>query len=355
MAGLAPWVFVVVLLRGACDAAVSDAQENTCLDSKANKQLVQSRKILKAVIDLQDMVVTEVEDMVALNDYPKNCSCHHDSVQTPLCKDGTRSPFGEQAGTEAEWCGSTKKVIQCPCEKPQMCNHTAGNGKTMKGGTYFCAKSCEEVLDGIFKNVCEPTPLPTPLPTPMPTPLPTTAPPTLMTAFFDAPSSVATTNNWGSAMRELMGFCQDKGYKTGVPTGHSGNHNDKEVRGIFCLKGEGVNWFDAPSSFGVEDDWGKAFRDINDKCEGGMTPEGYGGGIPNGHGASNLRGCYCFKRGSFFKSYDTPFSFSVNGNNDWAGALTQVGGWCQNKGFDWGFPNGHKGDNVRGANCFKKG
>jgi len=114
MAGLAPWVFVVVLLRGACDAAVSDAQENTCLDSKANKQLVQSRKILKAVIDLQDMVVTEVEDMVALNDYPKNCSCHHDSVQTPLCKDGTRSPFGEQAGTEAEWCGSTKKSYTMP-------------------------------------------------------------------------------------------------------------------------------------------------------------------------------------------------------------------------------------------------
>ena len=176
MAGLAPWVFVVVLLRGACDAAVSDAQENTCLDSKANKQLVQSRKILKAVIDLQDMVVTDVEDMVAWWDhYPKNCSCHHDSVQRPLCEDGTLSTFGKTASTKSDWCGGTKKVIQCPCEKPQMCNHTAGNGKTMKGGTYFCAKSCEEVLDGIFKNVCEPTPMPTPLPT---------APPPLTTAFF---------------------------------------------------------------------------------------------------------------------------------------------------------------------------
>jgi len=500
MAGLAPWVFVVVLLRVSCDAAVSNAHEETCLDSKTNNQLVQARRSLDLIADKEeDLAATKI---VRRNKCPwlinEGKGCHQDDTK-PLCEDGNFS-------WSCKADGHGERLL-CPCEWPRMCSH-----KTCRGGEYCCEPTCinhggmrpcegEEEPEPTNEPDPEEEPTPTPEPTPEPnnllgdgiirikgaptyclnvqygkyvngasiiawscsphhdnmdfewrasdrtirpkhaptycfdvdananyaaltplklwecsgasnqqftfdsdsgsiypaaqetmafnvekgisgdlndraiilwektSPLPENMvfevstsgvplpppPPTLMTAFFDAPSGVATTSNWGSAMRELMGFCQNKGYKTGVPTGHRANIDGKEVRGIWCLKGEGVNWFDAASSFGVEHDWGKAFRDIHNKCEGGMTPQGYGGGIPNGNEASNLRGCYCFKRGPFFKWYDTPFSFSVNGNNDWAGALTQVGGWCQNKGFDWGFPNGHEGHNVRGANCFKKG
>lgn len=497
MAGLAIWVFVVMLLRVACDAAVSNAHEETCLDSKANNQLVQARRSLDVHADgEEDLAATETVRHKKCPWLLSEKGCHNNGKK-PLCEDGNYS-----WSCSAEGHGER---VQCPCHDwPRMCSH-----KTCRGSEYCCETTCanhggprpcegeqepeptnepdpeeEPALaptpepnnllgDGIIRIKGAPThclnvqhgkyvktasiiawpcwpyadnmdfewrandktirpkhaptycfdvnadanyasltpiqlwechgasnqqftfdsdsgsiypaaqdkmafnvekglsgdlrdraiilwarssPLPENMVFEVSTPqVPLTPEPTLTSAFYDAESGVATTSNWGSAMRELMGFCQNKGYKTGVPSGHRANVNGKEVRGIFCLKGEGVNWFDAPSSFGVEDDWGKAFRDIGSKCEGGMTPEGYGGGIPNGNEVPNLRGCYCFKRGPFFKWYDTPFSFSVNGNNDWAGALTQVGGWCQKKGFDWGFPNGNEGHNVRGANCFKTG
>lgn len=349
MAGLGSWVLVVMLLRVACDAAVSNAHEETCLDSKANNQLVQARRSLHVHADgEEDLAATEIVRHKKCPWLLSEKGCHNDGKK-PLCEDGNYS-----WRCSAEGHGER---IQCPCHDwPRMCSH-----KTCRGGEYCCETTCANhggprPCEGDQEP--EPTNEPDPEEEPelAPAPEPNNPPePTLTSTFYDAPSGVATTSNWGSAMRELMGFCQNQGYKTGVPTGHRANVKGKEVRGIFCLKGEGVNWFDAPSSFNVEDDWGKAFRDIGSKCEGGMTPEGYGGGIPNGHEVPNLRGCYCFKRGPFFKWYDTPFSFSVNGNNDWAGALREVGGWCQKKGFDWGFPNGNEGHNVRGANCFKTG
>jgi len=184
MAVLTRFVSAMVLFRVSCNTAVSDAREETCLDSKANTQLVQARTISESVTDVDDMVVLEVVQ-------PGNCSCHHNGEQKPLCTDGTLGSTHSWGG----WCGQNKQVLQCPCEKPQMCANSNGTHKIPSKifGTYWCSSSCEKILSGV-KLVCEekpeiepaaeptpeptakPTPKPTPMPTPMPTPLPTPEP-----------------------------------------------------------------------------------------------------------------------------------------------------------------------------------
>lgn len=350
MACLPPFVLAMVLFRVACDAAVSDAREETCLDSEANKHLVQARRSLNAVTDeKEDLAATEaVKREKCPWHMTEGKGCHQHSDQRPLCEDGNYSWSCSKGGH-----GERQ---QCPCEWPRMCNEKRCRGD------YCCEPTCGDfggprLCEG--EQEAEPTnepttpPEPIPEPTPQPTPRPTPQPPTLIDDWFDAESSVATDSNWGTAMRELMGFCQKKGYKAGVPTGNRANYDGKEVRGVWCLKGDALNWFDAPTNFHVENDWGPAFRYINNRCRDDIP--GYATGIPNGHHADNLRGSYCFKQGPFLKWVDTPFSFSVNGNNDWSGALTKVGAWCQKEGWDWGFPNGHEAHGVRGAFCFKEG
>jgi len=130
MAGLAPWVFVVVLLRGACDAAVSNAHEETCLDSKANKQLVQARMSLDLIADKEeDLAATKI---VRRDKCPwlinEGKGCHQDDTK-PLCEDGNYS-----------WTcradGHGERLL-CPCTWPRMCSH-----KTCRGGEYCCEPTC---------------------------------------------------------------------------------------------------------------------------------------------------------------------------------------------------------------------
>jgi len=196
--------------------------------------------------------------------------------------------------------------------------------------------------------------------------------PTLNVTFFDAPSTVSTGRLWGTAMRELMGFCQGKGYSAGVPTGHVGTVAGKTVRGVFCLRGEGVKWFDAHQSFAWETDWGEAFRSIDSWCK---SQTGWEAGVPNGHHAKNRRGCYCFKQGPFLKKYDvditveragrlgdTPLisEFSYYNDNDWGKAMVTIGEYCRGTGWQWGFTNGVRSryDMIRydyvEAYCFKE-
>jgi len=233
------WI-LVTFLHAACDAATTNAQEETCAGSHVTQQLLQGRNILHAENHEEETVAA---DFVLSDDGQQD---FEKSVQSILgrtascpwqlgCHKGKRWDCTCEDGTNATRCrdGGHGERVLCGCSRPYMC------AESCLGNDYCCSPSEVGCSDYGGLRQC---------PTPEPTPLPTTAPPTLMTAFFHAPSSVATTSNWGSAMRELMGFCQDKGYKTGVPTGHSANDNGKEVRGIWCLKGEGVNWFDAPSS-----------------------------------------------------------------------------------------------------------
>jgi len=183
----------------------------------------------------------------------------------------------------------------------------------------------------------------------VPTPQPTPAPPTLVVDFYDEKSTLATDRNWGTAKRKLMQRCIDRGYKAGIPTGHHAIIGGNHVRGVFCVKGDGVDWHDARTTFAVETDWGAASRAIAGFC-GALN--GYITGVPNGHQAAHVRGCYCFKEGPFIQWYDIPATFNTR-NNNWGDAARRSGDWCKRNGWQWGFPNGHAQGNVRGVYCFK--
>jgi len=187
---------------------------------------------------------------------------------------------------------------------------------------------------------------------------------TLNVKFFDAPLTVSTGSKWGTAMSELMEFCQEKGYRAGVPTGHVGS-GGKKVRGVYCLSGDGVKHSDAQDqTFAVETDWGNAFRSIHSWC----TSQGLQAGVPNGHHSGDLRGCYCFKRGPFIRKYNVDITvtrgppligkFKYYNDNDWGKAMRTIGKFCRDKGWQWGFTNGYRGPYIKydyvEAYCFKE-
>jgi len=183
---------LVAFLDAACDAATSDAREETCVDSNVKQQLLQARNVLESKQDEGEDVLANanVEQQVEKAKHASirrqtTCpwhmteghGCHKGGTQKALCKNGNYSwqcidkGYGERQ--------------QCPCSLPYMCKKkTCGGGKE-----HCCEKSCEgEKYGGLRpcegkpeieptgEPVSEPTVAPTPEPTPEPTPLPTPVP-----------------------------------------------------------------------------------------------------------------------------------------------------------------------------------
>jgi hypothetical protein len=171
--------------------------------------------------------------------------------------------------------------------------------------------------------------------------------PSLVVHFFNFPSTVRTERDWATAMRTLMTFCNQHGYRTGVPTGYKGIVHGSEVRGVFCLKGTGVDWFNAPMDashhcrFDVV--WSVCLKTVRSKCRAGH----YITGLPDGHTSGSHRGSYCFKNGRFIKRYafnvdlyDLTSSEINQGKDGWGHQMRTVGGLCRERGWDWGIPTG---------------
>lgn len=166
-----------------CDATITNAQEETCVDARVQQQLVQARKSL---VEAKKDAAEDVADAESEQEPAKPCpwhmteghGCHTHSDQRALCANGKYS-----------WrCGGER--LQCPCSLPYMCAEKKCGG----GEDYCCEKSCEKhggMRKCHGKPEVEPTgepivtpepttapaPEPTPAPTPEPTPAPTPAPP----------------------------------------------------------------------------------------------------------------------------------------------------------------------------------
>jgi len=208
---------VVAFFVSACNAATTDAQEETCVDPNVKQQLLQARNVLESKQDEEEDVAANA-DIAQEDEKAKHASirrqttcpwhmteghgCHKGGTQKAKCKDGTYS-----------WrCieGNHGERQQCPCSLPYMCKKkTCGGGKE-----HCCEKSCddEEKYGGLrpcdgkpeveptgepvfgkkevdedepppkptakptAEPTAEPTPVPTPEPTPEPTPVPTPQP-----------------------------------------------------------------------------------------------------------------------------------------------------------------------------------
>jgi len=190
-------------------------------------------------------------------------------------------------------------------------------------------------------------------------------PHSLVVDFFNAPSMVPTESNWGTAMRNLMGFCVKKGYKAGVPTGYVGTVGGKAVRGVFCFNGTGVKYVNLPTSRHrwnkVETYWGDAQANMDEKCYRYGKSE-YKTGIPNGYLSSGHRAGYCFKKGPFIKHYQfriAGLGFKIYDQHSWGHEMRTIGGFCQQNKWDWGFPTGRalgkRSRSYAEAYCFKEG
>jgi len=130
-----------------------------------------------------------------------------------------------------------------------------------------------------------------------------------------------------------------------VPTGNQIH----DLRGVQCLKGDAITWFDVPAGFDVESFWFQAFREVSDWCS---AKQGYASGVPNGQQDIGARGAYCIKQGPGIKWFDAPKDFSV-GDSNWGEAERQIYSWCQQEGWHGGFPNGKAAPGKRGCYCFK--
>jgi len=219
-------VILVAFLNVACDAATSDAQEETCVDSGVKKELVQARKSLEAMKDEEEDVAADAEVALRVDGGEESekansssirrkttCPwfgterCHENPDQRALCKDGTYS-----FRCNAENRGERQK---CPCNLPYMCASKTCGGKLMRGKLYppfdyCCEKTCKNhggirPCDGkseaeptgepmsVKVETEEPTPEPTEKPTPPPTPKPTpppTPPPKKCYAFHRSLANV---------------------------------------------------------------------------------------------------------------------------------------------------------------------
>jgi len=160
------FVVLIALLSLACDAAVSDAQEETCVDAPVKQQLVQARTKLHS-----EWRETEETAKPEGKNGPK-CPWHlseglgcAQGARAPLCADGTQS-----------WsCNAEKRGprIQCPCFLPLMCAEVACGG----GEDYCCERDCSN-LGGTRSCEGKQEEPPTQEPTTPPEQRPPTPPPT---------------------------------------------------------------------------------------------------------------------------------------------------------------------------------
>jgi len=204
MARMPLLVILVAFLNAACDAATTDAQEETCVASGVNKQLAQARKSLEAKKVEEGDVAIDAEVALRVDGRQESekanfasvrrqttCpwhmtegqGCHQNPDQRPKCKDGNYSYFCNRDGH-----GERQ---QCPCNLPYMCaQRSCGEGQDYccektcvnHGGIRPCEKDGASEVEPTGEPITpmaeteEPTPEPTPKPTPRPTPTPTPAP-----------------------------------------------------------------------------------------------------------------------------------------------------------------------------------
>lgn len=151
----------------ACDATVSDAQEDTCIGAKVNQQLMQARaKLHSGRKDTEDPKPSENEEGAGSAKCPWHVSgglgCARGDMA--VCADGTRS-----------WScnlGGHGPRVQCPCVLPLMCAEAVCGG----GEDYCCERDCSQ-LGGLRPCEGEQEEEPTQEPTTPPEKIPPTPAP----------------------------------------------------------------------------------------------------------------------------------------------------------------------------------
>jgi hypothetical protein len=176
----------------------------------------------------------------------------------------------------------------------------------------------------------------------------------------------ANTVAWAQAARAAAELCGIHG----IGAGHFSGHQDlgKGTFGVQCSDAN-VVWREASaqeissSGWGFSDvnqvSWAQANRAAERLCAG--ANQGFAGGHFNGHQGGGNYGLFCYRGSSqWFDASDaelaaTGFGFATPKLDDvqWAQAMRAATGFCQAKGFEGGFMNGHQAPNRYGVVCQK--
>lgn len=175
------------------------------------------------------------------------------------------------------------------------------------------------------------------------------------------------TVGWAQAGRAASALCSSRGANVGHFTGHQ-----DQIKGIFavqCAKEDAV-LRDAYHGEIIEESgwafsqvnevsWARANRAAERLCA--KMNKGFAGGHFNGHQLDREYGLVCYRGASrWFDASDaelaaTGWGFATPRLDDvhWAQAMRAATGFCQSKGFNGGFMNGHQAPNKYGVVCQK--
>lgn len=171
---------------------------------------------------------------------------------------------------------------------------------------------------------------------------------------------------WAQAARVAAQLCDVQG----VGAGHFNGHQNlsKGTYGVQCSDAD-VVWRDASaqeistSGWSFSDvnqvSWAQANRAAERLCA--AANQGFAGGHFNGHQVSGNYGLFCYRGAAkWFDATDaelaaTGWGFATPKLDDvqWAQAMRAATGFCQAKGFEGGFMNGHQAPNKYGVVCQK--
>lgn len=167
---------LVPLFTVACDAAVTDAQEETCAGAKVKQQLVQARTKLHSE-------GRETEDIANPEEKEIKNNPNEEGAKSPKCpwhaSEGLGCARGDMAvcaDGERSWScnlGGHGPRVQCPCTLPLMCAEAVCGG----GADYCCERDCSK-LGGLRPCEGEQEEAPTQEPTTPPEQRSPTPPPT---------------------------------------------------------------------------------------------------------------------------------------------------------------------------------
>lgn len=174
----------------------------------------------------------------------------------------------------------------------------------------------------------------------------------------------ANNVGWAQAARAAAELCDIQG----VGAGHFNGHQDlsKGTFGVQCSDAE-VVWREASSQEISSSGWG--FKDVNQVSWAqanraaerlcASANQGFAGGHFNGHQGGGSYGLFCYRgAATWFDASDaelaaTGWGFATPKLDDvqWAQAMRAATGFCQSKGFEGGFMNGHQAPNKYGVVC----